>query len=79
MKFRNSTEDARDVPSLGITVEPGGTTPDLDDDQAAGFIGQAEVWSAVGKDARSVQQDVVAEQTAPVDTEAAPAADEGNA
>lgn len=79
MKFRNSTDDARDVPSLGITVDPGETTPDLDEDQAAGLIGQADVWSAVGKEARAEQHDVVAEQTAPATTDAAPAADEGNA
>jgi hypothetical protein len=66
MKFRNSTEDARDIPALGITVDPGQTTPDLSDDEAAGFIGQADVWSAVGSDAKSVQQDVVAAQ-APAD------------
>ena len=57
MKFRNATSQALLVPALGVTVEPGDTTPDLDDEQAAGFIGQADVWSAVGKEAKSAQKE----------------------
>jgi hypothetical protein len=46
MRFRNITDDARDVPSLGVCVEAGGLTPELDKEQAAGFTGQTEVWAS---------------------------------
>lgn len=65
MKFRNVTDDARWVPSLGVTVPPGETTPDLEGDVAYGFVGQVDVWSAVGKEAKTHQQEVVAEQAEP--------------
>ena len=47
MRFRNVTDDALRVESLGVTVEPGCQTPDLDKAQAAGFKGQADVWAPV--------------------------------
>ena len=47
MKFRNVTDDALRVESLGVTVEPGCQTPDLDKAQAAGFKGQGDVWAPV--------------------------------
>lgn len=55
MKFRNNTDDTLVIPSLGISVEPGETTPDFDKKQAAGFIGQTDTWSAVGADAKAAQ------------------------
>jgi hypothetical protein len=47
MKFRNVTDDALRVESLGVTVEPGCQTPDLDRAQAAGFAQQSDKWCAV--------------------------------
>ena len=56
MKFRNLTDDAREIPALGVTVPAGDTTPDLDDDQSAGLIGQVETWAAVGTQAKAAQR-----------------------
>lgn len=67
MKFRNVTDDARDVPALGVTVEPGEATPDLDKDQAVGFIGQVEVWAAVGSEAKTEQKKEADKQSAPTE------------
>ena len=47
MKFRSVTGDALTITSLGVTVEPGCQTPDLDKAQAAGFTQQKDVWAAV--------------------------------
>lgn len=65
MKFRNVSDDARDIPALGVTVEPGETTPELEDDVAEGFVGQAEVWAAVGSEAKKHQKEAVQEQQEP--------------
>lgn len=49
MKFRNKTDDALVVPSLGVIVEAGDTTRDLSKSEAAGFELQADVWEPVTK------------------------------
>lgn len=61
MKFRNITADDLFVPSLGVYVAAGDTTPDLDDEAAAGYVLQTAVWSAVGAEAKAVQKSVVNE------------------
>lgn len=63
MKFRNVTTDDLFIPALGAWVKAGETTDDLDEDTAAGFIGQVGKWSAVGQEAKAVQKDAIAAAT----------------
>jgi len=67
VKFRNVSDDARDIPSLDLRVEPGETTPDFDKKTAAGFLGQTETWVAVGSEAKTAQKKEADKQSAPVE------------
>lgn len=62
MKFRNITTDTHELRGLGVSVEPGETTPELDD--GAGFVLQTDVWAAVGADAKQEQKAAVAADAA---------------
>ena len=61
MRLRNITPQDRAVPSLGVTIPAGGTTDDLDEPTAAGFVLQTDIWRAVGADDRAAQADTVAQ------------------
>jgi hypothetical protein len=57
MRFRNVTDDTLHVPSLGVSVPPGETTPELEHEGViAGFIHQVERWVAVGRDGQAAQK-----------------------
>jgi hypothetical protein len=72
MRFRNVTQDTLHVPSLGVSVPPGETTPELEHEGViAGFIHQVERWVAVGKDDKAVQKEAVTEAAKPPDPEKA--------
>lgn len=68
MQFRNKSDDHREIDSLGLVVEQGGTV-DVTPEQAAGFVlqcGPDGAWEPVDAKAKAA----VAKATAPADDEA---------
>jgi hypothetical protein len=70
MKFRNATDETLRVPTLGVSVPQGETTPEIEDEGViAGFIHQVERWVAVGKDGAAAQKKAIADAAKPPEPE----------